>query len=192
MKSVALILSMVGGSILVIGVILAVGIARLQPEHPAGAAPHRHQIFPVHSRRLHRTTEHPGQNRSDRERNPQPADAPIVLSAEHAQIHGYQLHLDRSGSGQVVYWVDPQEYLEWPEGGRGAGTFTVELTYSCRTAGWRICSSSPAPIAFNPALSPPAAGMSTVQSRRQNPPDPATNHHHAEAEREPAVCPHEP
>ncbi len=51
--------------------------------------------------------------------------------SEARQRWGYQLHLDGRGDGQIVYWVDLHEYIEWPAGCPRSGKFTIELTYSC-------------------------------------------------------------
>ena len=54
-------------------------------------------------------------------------------------VHGYQLHFDPAGGGQIVYWVDSREYIEWPQGCPRSGKFTIELTYSCaKEAGGRF------------------------------------------------------
>ncbi len=54
-----------------------------------------------------------------------------MLGTANSRIHGFQLHIERKPRPHFVYWVDPQEYIEWPHGCVQAGKFTVELTYSC-------------------------------------------------------------
>lgn len=61
----------------------------------------------------------------------QPADGSMLLGTANARIHGFQLHIERKPQPHFVYWVDPQEYIEWPHGCARTGKFTVELTYSC-------------------------------------------------------------
>ncbi len=61
----------------------------------------------------------------------QPADGSILLGTANSRIHGFQLHIERKPQPHFVYWVDPQEYIEWPHGCVQAGKFYVELTYSC-------------------------------------------------------------
>lgn len=60
----------------------------------------------------------------------EPADGSIVLKAEAARIHGFKLHLDPKTKNALVYWVDVNEYPEWPRAAK-KGTYLVEVTYAC-------------------------------------------------------------
>jgi hypothetical protein len=59
------------------------------------------------------------------------ADGSIVLAASGARIHGYRLHLESKPIPTLVYWVDADEYPEWPQAAAKKGTYVVEITYSC-------------------------------------------------------------
>ena len=61
----------------------------------------------------------------------QPADGSIVLGTAGAAFHGFQMHVQKKPEPHFVYWVDPQEYIEWPHGCARKGKFDVEITYSC-------------------------------------------------------------
>src|SRR5205823_2736783 len=62
---------------------------------------------------------------------PGPTDGSIILLPAAARIHGYKLKLQNPPSPVIRYWVDAQEYVEWPKACPKSGTFDVEITYSC-------------------------------------------------------------
>jgi len=61
----------------------------------------------------------------------QPTDGSILLLPATARIHGYKIR--RAGLAEPIIkgWSDSQEYVEWPGGCPKAGTYEVEVTYSC-------------------------------------------------------------
>ncbi|HZL37149.1 MAG TPA: carbohydrate-binding domain-containing protein [Tepidisphaeraceae bacterium] len=67
-----------------------------------------------------------------------PASAPaeavpegtLLLKPQAARIHGFRLKLDPKPVPTLIFWVDPNEYIEWPKAAK-KGKYTVEVTYSC-------------------------------------------------------------
>lgn len=61
---------------------------------------------------------------------PASADGVIVLKADAARIHGFHLKLQRKPEPTIMFWIDPNEYVEWPKA-VNKGKYEVEVTYSC-------------------------------------------------------------
>ncbi|HZK79937.1 MAG TPA: hypothetical protein VFC46_02695 [Humisphaera sp.] len=58
-------------------------------------------------------------------------DGSLLLKAEGARIHGYKMHLVLKPIPTIIFWIDPQESIEWPQAVAKKGKYSVELTYSC-------------------------------------------------------------
>src|SRR2546423_200533 len=62
---------------------------------------------------------------------PAPTDGSIILLPAAARVHGYKLKVQNQPNPVIRYWVDAQEYVEWPKACPKAGQYDVEITYSC-------------------------------------------------------------
>jgi hypothetical protein len=58
-------------------------------------------------------------------------DGSLLLKAEGARIHGYKMHLVLKPTPTIIFWIDPQESIEWPQAIGKKGKYSVEITYSC-------------------------------------------------------------
>ncbi|HET6250426.1 MAG TPA: hypothetical protein VFE47_22250 [Tepidisphaeraceae bacterium] len=58
-------------------------------------------------------------------------DGSLLLKAEGARIHGFKMHLEMKPEPTIIFWVNNQEYPEWPHAAAKKGTYAVEITYSC-------------------------------------------------------------
>ena len=58
-------------------------------------------------------------------------DGSLLLKPEGARVHGYRLHLELKPEPTLIFWVDNQEYPEWPRAAAKKGMYSVEITYSC-------------------------------------------------------------
>jgi len=61
----------------------------------------------------------------------QPTDGSILLTPATARIHGYKVRRAGRTEPIITGWSDSQEYVEWPGACPKAGTYEVEVTYSC-------------------------------------------------------------
>jgi alpha-L-fucosidase len=59
-------------------------------------------------------------------------DGSILLPAEGARLHGRTIQYElKDADGNIGYWTNPQEYVEWFVQPKAAGRFNVELVYAC-------------------------------------------------------------
>src|ERR1700676_795635 len=114
MKSVAAILICAIGVVGIIAGILGVRMARMHPQGVPQQAAAEELPDPATgpTATTSPTTVASSAFAGERETKTPEGDA-IVLSAKAARVHGYQLHFDPARGGQIVYWVDSREYIEW-------------------------------------------------------------------------------
>jgi hypothetical protein len=59
----------------------------------------------------------------------------VVLWASKAEIHGTRARYEEQGEvGNIGFWLDANDYVTWVFAVPQAGTYKVELTYSCHPA----------------------------------------------------------